>query len=121
MTCPNCGFVHEYARDRCPQCGLSGSMEPTNPSDGARLAVGCAVFPLAFFGSCLFVSNVSTDYSVGTTIGWIVGTIVVWKVDQVFVRRFLEKRRARMQSQLHKPTPSPEHNSGPNEQNPGDT
>ncbi len=120
MTCPNCGFVHEYVRDRCPQCGLSGSMETTKPSDGARFAVGCTVFPLGFFGSCLLLSNFAVPYRIGVSVGWIVGTLIVWKVDQVFVRKFLEKRRARLESKLRNPTIGPEQNSLPNEQNPGD-
>lgn len=93
MTCPNCGFVHDYVRGRCPQCGLQNVPDGKPPSGCTRLGIGCFFFPIGAIGSC-FASDWFKDSALGAVVGWadfsviaalLGGILAVWAIDNYLV------------------------------------
>lgn len=82
MTCPNCGFVHDYVRGRCPKCGLQNIPDGKPPSGCARIGMGCFFFPIGAIGSCIALSSTPGPWSGFVLIGSLVGGILaVWAAD----------------------------------------
>jgi len=103
MTCPNCGFVHDYVRGRCPRCGLQNIPEGKPPSGCTRLGIGCFFFPIGAIGSCVasywFKESALGRFFGGTDLSPIAalvgGVLAVWAIDNYLMGSAAKNAAAR--------------------------
>ena len=103
LTCPNCGFVHDYVRGRCPRCGLQNIPEGKPPSGCTRLGIGCFFFPIGAIGSCV-ATYLFNDSPVGGFLGsanaslvaaLVGGVLAVWAIDNYLMGSAAKNAAAR--------------------------